>query len=113
MLGPLCAAVKGTFLSTDMESSTGGTTERLDRFAQSPRSALLFSWPRFQRIRLRQSAQGQGRAEGSKKEQEKAPALFRAGAVTPPRSAGRFRAERLALFLGLGSENNACPFKRA
>ncbi len=56
---------------------------------------------------------GEGYEARSDDKQEKAPALFCAGTVTPPRSAGRFRAGRLALFLGLGSENNACLPKRA
>ncbi len=56
---------------------------------------------------------GEGYEARSDARQEKAPALFCAVTVTPPRSAGRFRAGRQTLFLGLGSENNACLSKRA
>ncbi len=55
--------------------------------------------------------EGYGACDDAK--QEKAPALFCAGAVTPSRSAGRFQARRQTLFHGLGSGNNACLAKRA
>ncbi len=44
--------------------------------------------------------------------QEKAPALFCPGAVTPSRSAGRFQASRQTLFRGPRLGNNACLAKR-
>ncbi len=56
---------------------------------------------------------GEGYEARSDDKQEKAPALFCAGADTPSRSAGRFQARRETLFRGLGSGNNACLAKRA
>ena len=86
---------RSAVLSPKCQEQYRRTRREAGKIPQPPGHCLPVFRVRFQRIRLRQNAQDKGRAEGSKKKQDKG----RASQVTPARvtssrSAGRFKGFR-------------------